>query len=225
VEICRRMQAAGLEIKRLNAIVVSHEHNDHVRGVGVMARRYDLPIYISPGTAKGAKAVLGRIDKMVSFESGQTFAINGLLIHPFATTHDARDSAGFTITANGHKMGIATDLGIATGMVKQHLSKCELMVLEANHDPRMLVEGPYPWPLKQRIQGRNGHLSNQASRDLLGEIKHSDLCHVILAHLSEINNTPEKALAEVAQAITAADRHIQLHVARQDCCSDLLVLR
>ena len=224
VEIRRRMEAAGLDISRLNAIVVSHEHNDHVRGVGVLARRYDLPVYISPGTAKGAAGMLGRIDKLMSIEIGRTFSINGLAVHPFSTSHDARDPAGFTIAANDRKIGIATDLGIATGMVKQHLKTCGLLVLEANHDPRMLIEGPYPWPLKQRIQSRNGHLSNQASRDLLGEIKHSGLCHVILAHLSETNNTPEKALSAVEQALASQDSHIRLHVACQDRCSDLLIL-
>ena len=224
VEIRRRMEAAGLEIARLKAIVVSHEHNDHVRGVGILARRYDLPVHISSGSAKAAAGMLGRIDKLVPFEMGRTFAIQGLVIHPFSTSHDASDPAGFTIAANGRKIGIATDLGLATGMVKEHLKSCGLLVLEANHDPRMLIEGPYPWPLKQRIQSRNGHLSNQDSRDLLAEIKHDGLCHVILAHLSETNNTPEKALHAALQALDAQDR-FQLHVACQDCCSDLLILR
>ncbi len=224
LEIRRRMEAAGLDINRLQAIVVSHEHSDHVRGVGVLARRHDLPVYISPGSAKGAAATLGRIDKLIPFEMGRTFHINGLTIHPFSTSHDAHDPAGFTIAAHDRKIGIATDLGVATGMVKQHLKSCSLLVLEANHDPRMLIEGPYPWPLKQRIQSRNGHLSNQDSRDLLGEIKHSGLCHVILAHLSETNNTPEKALSAVEQALSSQDSHIRLHVACQDRCSDLLIL-
>ncbi|MEJ2040634.1 MAG: MBL fold metallo-hydrolase [Desulfosarcinaceae bacterium] len=224
VEIRRRMEAAGLEVSRLKAIVVSHEHNDHIRGVGVLARRYDLPVYMSPGCAKGGAGMIGRIENLVPFETGKTFRINGLAVHPFSTSHDARDPAGFTISVNDRKIGIATDLGVATGMVKQHLKSCNLLVLEANHDPRMLIEGPYPWPLKQRIQSRNGHLSNEASRDLLGEIKHSGLCHVILAHLSETNNTPEKALAAVEQALGEEDSQVRLHVACQDRCSDLLIL-
>jgi phosphoribosyl 1,2-cyclic phosphodiesterase len=108
--------------------------------------------------------------------------------------------------------------------VKEHLKACSLLVLEANHDPTMLIEGPYPWPLKQRIKSRNGHLSNQDSRDLLAEIKHDRLCHVILAHLSETNNTPEKAVQAALQALDTQDR-FQLHVACQDCCGDLLILR
>ena len=224
IEIAKRMHSAGLEMETLKAIVVSHEHSDHVRGVGVLARRHRLPVYITRATASAAAPQIGRIDDVKHFEIGQTFFIEDLAIHPFATSHDAHDSSGFTINRNGHKIGIATDLGIATGMVKDHLKSCSLLVLEANHDPRMLIEGPYPWPLKQRIKSRSGHLSNQDSRDLLTEVKHQGLCHVILAHLSETNNTPEKALQAVLQAVNQQDR-FRLHVACQDRCSDLVVLR
>jgi phosphoribosyl 1,2-cyclic phosphodiesterase len=224
IEIARRMEAAGLQMDSLKAILVSHEHSDHVRGVGVLARRHGLPVYITRDTAAAAASQLGRIDNLKYFETGRDFCIHGLSIHPFTTSHDAHDPSGFTIAQNGHKIGIATDMGIATGMVKEHLKACSLLVLEANHDPTMLIEGPYPWPLKQRIKSRNGHLSNQDSRDLLAEIKHEGLCHVILAHLSETNNTPEKAMHAALQALDAQDR-FQLHVACQDCCSDLLILR
>jgi phosphoribosyl 1,2-cyclic phosphodiesterase len=223
IEIQRRMEGAQLNIEEIKAIVVSHEHSDHVRGVGVLARRYHLPVYMTRGTATAAAAQLGRIDELHHFDVGTPFAINNLSIHPFATSHDARDPAGFTISLNGRKIGIATDLGIATGMVKQHLKSCALLVLEANHDPVMLTDGPYPWPLKQRIKSRNGHLSNQESRDLLGDIKHEGLCHVILAHLSETNNTPEKAYETVDQVLGQGDR-IQLHVACQERCSELVIL-
>lgn len=223
VEIGRRMQAAGLEMESLKAIVVSHEHSDHVRGVGVLARRHDLPVYITASTADAVEDQLGRIKDLRHFEIGRTFTIDGLKIHPFSTSHDANDSAGFTIAQNGHKIGIATDLGIATTMVKEHLKNCSLLVLEANHDPTMLIEGPYPWPLKQRIKSRNGHLSNQASSELLSEIKHERLCHVILAHLSETNNTPEKALQTIQQVVDRTDR-FQLQVACQDRCSAIVRL-
>jgi phosphoribosyl 1,2-cyclic phosphodiesterase len=223
-EVAKRMHAAGLQLESLKAILVSHEHSDHVRGVGVLARRHRLPVYITRDTAAAAMPQLGHIDDLRHFEIGRDFSIDGLAIHPFATSHDAHDPSGFTIAQNGHKIGIATDLGIATGMVKEHLKACSLLVLEANHDPAMLIEGPYPWPLKQRIKSRNGHLSNQESRDLLAEIKHDGLCHVILAHLSETNNTPEKALQTALQAQNMRDR-FQLHVACQERCSELLILR
>ena len=224
VEIAKRMHSAGLSMESLKAILVSHEHSDHVRGVGVLARRHHLPVYITPATAAAAAPQLGRIDHLCYFEIGRPFLIDALAIHPFATSHDASDSSGFTIAQNGHKIGIATDLGMATGMVKEHLKTCSLLVLEANHDPTMLIEGPYPWPLKQRIKSRNGHLSNHDSRDLLTEVKHKGLCHVILAHLSETNNTPEKALHTALQAVNEQDG-FQLHVACQERCTDLLILR
>ncbi len=223
IEIKRRMQAAGLDAQDLNALVVSHEHSDHIRGVGVMARRYDLPVYISRATAAVARSQLGRMDRVEYFDIGHTFAINDMAVHPFAISHDAADPAGFTIARNGQKIGIATDLGIATGMVKEHLKSCTLLVLEANHDPIMLTEGPYPWPLKQRIKSRDGHLSNHDSGALLSEIKHDNLCHVILAHLSETNNTPQKALQTIQETLDKEDR-FELHIACQERCSNLVIL-
>lgn len=225
VDIERRLAAVNLSAHRLDALIVSHEHSDHVRGVGVMARRYGVPVYISPKTARAAAPQLGRIDDLRHFDIGLSFSIKGLEIHPFSTSHDACDPAGFTIGCSGLKMGIATDLGIATGMVKHHLKKCDLLILEANHDPTMLIEGPYTWPLKQRIKSRTGHLSNEESRDLLAELAHDGLSHVILAHLSETNNTPEKALRAVQQALTYGSATPQLHLACQDRCTDLLILR
>ncbi|MCP4748439.1 MAG: MBL fold metallo-hydrolase [Desulfobacteraceae bacterium] len=222
IEIQRRMQAVNLDIQKLNAIIVSHEHSDHIRGVGVLARRYDLPVYISKQTYDVASTALGRIGFLNTIEVGTAFYINGLNIYPFSTCHDAGDPAGFTICSNNKKIGIATDLGIATNIVKQHLRNSSILVLEANHDPRMLTQGPYPWPLKQRIKGRNGHLSNESSRDLLAEIKHSGLSHVILAHLSEINNTPQKALETISPVFGQENHKTKLHVAYQGHCTDLL---
>jgi phosphoribosyl 1,2-cyclic phosphodiesterase len=232
-EIERRMADAHLSADHLDALIVTHEHSDHIRGVGVMARRYDLPVYMSAGTARAAAPQLGAIKDLRHFETGSCFHIDQLTIHPFATSHDAADPTGFTIGYNGCKIGIATDLGIATAMVKHHLKQCALVVLEANHDADMLTQGPYPWHLKQRIKSRNGHLSNEDSRDLLAEIRHQGLRHVILAHLSEINNTPEKALQAVQTALgnghgqgDRGDRgdRVQLHVAYQDCCSPVFKL-
>lgn len=201
VEIERRFKARGLLPDRVDAIVVSHEHNDHLNGVGVLARRYDLPVYMSAKTEAVAAPGMGCIKSIEHFSCGTDFAINDIAIHPFSTSHDACDPAGFTFRINGRKIGIATDLGIATQMVKTHLNDCSCLVLEANHDTRMLEEGPYPWPIKQRIKGRTGHLSNEASKDLLMDVLHDNLAHVILAHISETNNTPEKALGAVAERL------------------------
>jgi len=158
IEIERRMKSGGLEIRNLDAILVSHEHSDHIRGVGVLSRRFGVPVCMSRKTEQAAASRLGRLHEVRHFECGSAFEINGLSIRPFSISHDADDPAGFTVQHKGVKIGIATDLGIATAMVKSHLRNCNLLILEANHDPDMLISGPYPWPLKQRIRDRTGHL-------------------------------------------------------------------
>ncbi|MDO9565898.1 MAG: MBL fold metallo-hydrolase [Candidatus Desulfaltia sp.] len=202
IEIERRLKSKGLYPADLDAILVSHEHADHIHSVGVLSRRFNLPVFISKQTGKAASSQIGNVRDIVNFESGISFFINTLTIHPFSTSHDAEDPVGFTINRDNTKIGIATDLGIATSMVKEHLKDCSLLILEANHDTDMLINGPYPWELKQRIKNRTGHLSNEESRNLLKDVQHDRLKHVILAHISETNNTPEKALSAVGPALT-----------------------
>ena len=222
IEIERRLSSRGLSPENLDAIVVSHEHDDHIRGVGVLSRRFKLPVFINRETYKSASLKLGPIENMYDFDCGSSFHINTLTIHPFSISHDAEDPSGFTVNKNGAKIGIATDLGIVTSMVKEHLKGCSLLVLEANHDPVMLAEGPYPWPVKQRVKSRVGHLSNEESKNLLSEVKHNGLLHVVLAHLSEQNNTPQKAIAEVGTAINNCST--TLSVAEQHECGEMLFL-
>jgi len=223
VEIQRRMAARDLDPQQLDGIVVSHEHNDHIQAVGILARRFRLPVYISANTYAASQKQLGRIDAIERFNCGTPFLVGSLELHPFSISHDATDPAGFTVTANGTRVGIATDLGIATTMVKTHLQNCVALIIEANHDRTMLAEGPYPWPLKQRIQSRSGHLSNDDTSQLLQEILHDGLTHVILAHLSEQNNTPNKALQAVQQ--TLAGTGVNLSVAVQNSCSKVYAFK
>jgi len=222
VELQRRLDSRDLSPEHLDAIIVTHEHSDHIRGVGILSRRYKLPVYINRKTYQ-ASPKLGSLHETKSFECGKTFQISNLTIHPFSISHDAEDPVGFTIGQNGTTIAIATDLGIATSMVKEHLKHCALLILEANHDPQMLETGPYPWPLKQRIKGRTGHLSNTSSKILLEELQHKNLQHVILAHLSEINNTPQLAYDEVARALTRCSA--KLYVADQRTSSPVIYLK
>jgi len=219
-EIEKRLRDRNLSPEGIDAIVVSHEHGDHIRGVGVISRRFHVPVYLTEGTEKAACAGLGRVQSAIHFKPGRSFAIGTLNLHPFALPHDAADPSGFTIECQGAKLGIATDLGVAPAMIRTHLADCDALVLEANHDPQMLAQGPYPWPLKQRIAGRTGHLSNQDSRDLLGRICHPGLRHVVLAHLSETNNTPECALNVVVQGLGTC--RAQMTVARQDATAEII---
>jgi phosphoribosyl 1,2-cyclic phosphodiesterase len=222
VELQRRLVSRDLDPEHLDAIIVTHEHSDHVQGVGILSRRYKLPVYINRKTYQ-ASPRLGSLHETKSFECGKTFQISNLTIHPFSISHDAEDPVGFTIGQNGTTIAIATDLGIATSMVKEHLKHCALLILEANHDPQMLENGPYPWPLKQRIKGRTGHLSNTSSKILLEELQHENLQHVILAHLSEVNNTPKLAYDEVARALTRCSA--KLYVADQRTSSPVIYLK
>ena len=222
-EIERRMHDRALAPERLQAIIVSHEHSDHIRGVGVLARRYGLPVYMSSATAGAALSRLGKIPQSCYFEAGIPFRIAPFSIHPFNITHDAVDPVGFTIGMNGSRIGIATDLGTVTGLVEEHLKGCRLLVIEANHDLDMLNDGPYPWPLKQRIRSRHGHLSNEAAGELLRAVLNDKLKHVVLGHLSETNNTSRRALEIVRKAIDAP--HVDVMVARQDRSGPVLTLR
>ncbi len=221
VEIERRMASRGFSPEGLSAILVTHEHSDHIQGVGVLSRRYNLPVYISKRTKQSA-AQIGKIKDAINFECGSPFNINGLSVHPFSTSHDAKDPAGFTISQKGIKIGIATDLGKATAMVRECLQECRLLILEANHDPVMLEQGPYPWHVKERVKSRHGHLSNEESMRLLYDLKHDRLSHVVLAHLSQTNNTPEKAFSTVSKAIDSGQT--QLTVAMQDRCSEIITI-
>lgn len=222
IQLERRLQSRGICPRSLDAILVSHEHIDHIRGVGVFSRRFNLPVLINKKTAEAAARKIGRIERFSYFDCGKSFRVKDLTIHPFSISHDASDPAGFTFSRNGVKIGVATDLGIPTHMVKTHLQGCGLLVIEANHDLSMLENGPYPWPLKQRIKSRVGHLSNDTSRHLLTELLHDRLSHVILAHLSEINNDPKVALEAIRPVLK--NHPARLHVAVQDTCGKLFNL-
>ena len=222
IEIQRRLQSLGIHPQDLDAIVVSHEHADHIHGVGVLSRRWNLPVYLNEKTRLAGESRMGCLNEIREFECGLDFTVNTLSIHPFSLSHDAEDPAGFTVHRDHLKLGIATDLGIATSMVKLHLRDCDALILEANHDPRMLENGPYPWPLKQRISGRCGHLSNEDSRNLLAEVRCANLRHVVLSHLSEQNNCPETAVRAVSEALS--DGKASLSVAHQQFSTPILTI-
>ncbi len=188
-EIERRLLSIGASPKELNGIVVTHEHGDHVRGVGTLSRRYEIPVYMNMQTYQHLPDSVGRLDRKEEFFTGRTFSIEDLSIHPFAISHDGVDPVGFTLTNGSVKIGVCTDLGAATTLVYRHLEHCSVLILEANHDMEMLKNGPYPWPVKQRIKSRIGHLSNEQSVDVLSRVFSENLKEVVLAHMSETNNS------------------------------------
>ena len=189
-ELGRRLARSPVGAERLDALLVSHEHQDHVRGAGVLSRRFDLPVYLSRGTRECLPQEVGEIAQTLPIESGVTITVGDIRITPFDISHDAREPLGFRIEHEGTLLGICTDLGIATQLVKTRLQGCHGLVVEANHDTDRLLNGPYPWHLKQRIRSRHGHLSNVDSLELLKNLHHEGLRAVTFAHLSEINNDP-----------------------------------
>lgn len=210
VELERRMAVRKILPESLTAIVVTHEHTDHVKGAGILSRRYNIPLYINEKTCLGAAGKIGKVDLIEYFKCGQSFKIGDIKFDPFSISHDALDPAGLTLEHKNIKIAVATDMGVVTHLVKEHLKGCCLVYIEANHDGEMLMNGSYPWHLKQRIKGRKGHLSNQDTADTLAEIKSDTLSHVILAHLSEENNTPEKAFNTVNDAISTSNINLSV---------------
>ncbi|GAB6097787.1 MBL fold metallo-hydrolase [Desulfatiferula olefinivorans] len=204
-EIEKRLALRGLRPDALSAIVISHEHTDHIKGAGIFSRRHKLPLYINEKTFEAGKAMLGDPHRVEFIDCGKPFRIGSMAIHPFSISHDAADPSGFTVDCRGTRIGVATDLGIANLVVREHLKQAHLLILESNHDPSMLFDNErYPWPLKQRVRGRKGHLANEEARELLADLIHDRLHHVILAHLSEENNTRDKARHAAVQALNGS---------------------
>lgn len=216
-EISRRLEEVEVDPTALSALIVSHEHSDHVRGVGVLARRLGVTVF---GTAKTLEAMAGSFrggEDLRTFRSDESFQVDGLRIRAFSTSHDAVDPVGFRIRGRHAIVAVATDLGFVSHLIRHQLQGADLAILEANHDETMLMEGPYPWELKQRVRSRRGHLSNREAGELLAKLAQDGLRRGILAHLSEQNNTPDLALDTVREMLAAGGRSdFPLSAARQD---------
>lgn len=200
-ELVLRLEQTPAKAKQLDAVIISHEHTDHVRGLGTLSRRFDLPVYLTQGTLENLPSEIGRLADVRLFQAGAPFAVGDIKISPFALSHDAKDPAGFVLEHGNQRLGICTDLGMVTQLVRTRLQGCHGLILEANHDPELLSSGPYPPSLQQRIRSRHGHLSNADSFELLKSIYHQNLQVVVFAHLSEVNNRPELVLAGVRESL------------------------
>ena len=182
----KRLQKLGRTPEDIDAILVTHEHSDHIQGVPGFARKYDLPVYLTHGT--GSQADLSCRTHVVNIH--RSFELGDILVEPVAVPHDAREPCQYIFSANNMRIGILTDLGHVSSHVRESYASCDALVLETNHDEAMLKEGPYPWPLKQRVGGDLGHLSNFQAGTLLESMDLDRLRFLLLSHLSEQNNQP-----------------------------------
>ncbi len=204
-EIIRRLENIGVEPDRLDGLFITHEHSDHIKGAGVLSRRFDLPLYLNKKTLDQSKKSLGDIPEPVILETGHGIVIKDLHIDTFTKCHDAVDPVGLVLSNNGLKLGIATDLGRSTRLIEDKLKNCHALIIEFNYDQAMLDQGPYPLFLKKRIKGPDGHLSNSQAAELVKKLSHGNLKYIMLAHLSEANNLPEKASLKAEAALSESD--------------------
>lgn len=217
----------------LTGVLITHEHSDHIAGLGVLARKLGVPIYASRGTIRALHQIscLGEIEESLYHEiqADQDFSVGELTVKPFANSHDAAEPLGYRVESAEASVAVCTDLGIYSDYTVSKLKNLDAILLEANHDIRMLQVGPYPYSLKQRILGERGHLSNEASGRLLGEILHDHMQQILLGHLSKENNMPALAYEAVRLEITMGDNSYDaddfpIAVAERDHPSSLIRL-
>ena len=196
-----RLARIGVAPETVTAIIVTHEHSDHVGGVAAFAARYQTPVWLTFGTLSAVAERFAGLPKVYGFDTEDAFAIDAIEVRPFPVPHDAREPVQFVCGDGQWRLGVLTDLGVSTLHVEASLSGCDALVLECNHDSGMLANGHYPYALKQRIAGRFGHLDNDAAGVLLSRLDNSKLKHVFAAHLSQHNNLPDLARAALATAL------------------------
>lgn len=214
-ELERRMAGRGMHPRDIDGVLVTHEHSDHVGGIPGLARRHGVTVHASAGTAKAARFDGLRVEVLVA---EHPVRIGDIDLLPVTVPHDAREPCQFVVSHGSLTLGVLTDLGCVTPLVRQHYTGCDALILECNHDREMLMNGAYPWPLKQRVGGSYGHLSNAQAAELLADVQHGGLQHVVAAHLSEQNNAPALAQAALGRALNG--HPTRLHVADQDSGSE-----
>ena len=214
-ESIARMYQLGISPTDLDAVLISHEHGDHMKGVGPLSRKFGLEIWCTHGTYHGARD--NRFAAVRIFHAHESFVIGNILVDPFPTPHDAAESCQFVFSANSARFANVTDLGACTPHVKEKLQGVHGLVVECNYDNEMLRKGPYPPSLQARIRSDYGHLGNEQAGELLNELDHPGLQQIMLGHLSEQNNSDAQALATMQEHLP--DRHERITVLAQHCCS------
>ncbi len=219
-----RLEEIGERVEDLDAICVTHEHGDHIAGLRVLQKKHGIPVYANAGTLDGIRtARQGGDVKCLQFTTGSTFEIGDLALEPFSVPHDAYEPVGFVVRTGACAVGVATDIGIVTNLLREKLRNCHIVVIEANHDEELLHAAARPWSLKQRILSNQGHLSNRASAELIAEVAGDGLSHLFLAHLSADCNSPAHARRMFETVLAAAGHgHVRLYLTGAGGVSNVL---
>lgn len=211
-KIAENLCNLNINPKKLNAIFVTHEHNDHTLGVGVLSRKYDIPVIASEGTWDGMKIGNIPLKNCIVQNGNSPVSINSLVINPFTIPHDANQPTGYTIECEERKFAVATDMGFVSDDVYDMISGCYAGVIESNYDEQMLENSSYPQYLKERIHGKFGHLDNKDAAYLVHKLAKSGTKHIILGHLSNENNSPEIAFSSVAKELEFNEVRVGLDI-------------
>jgi phosphoribosyl 1,2-cyclic phosphodiesterase len=216
-ELRRRLARVGLEPQDVDAVVLTHEHGDHVRGLDRFCRKRPVPVFATEGTQRGLSCGATAAARLRSCRSGVPFEAAGFLVEVFSVPHDAREPVGVVVEdPGGARVGLVADLGCRSRLAWSRLGGVHALLLETNHDLELLRNGPYPWSLKARVAGRHGHLSNADAAQGLPELVHDGLAHVVLYHLSQINNLPALAAAAVGEELSRLRARAEMTISGQD---------
>ncbi|MCA9484753.1 MAG: MBL fold metallo-hydrolase [Nitrospina sp.] len=217
-----RMAAIGRDLADVSAVFLTHEHTDHIRGAGPLTKKYDLPLYGTQGTLDCMEKHLPPGARWNTLRREDEVTLGDLRVEAYPTPHDGRESVAFVVHYGEKRLGHATDLGCVDMTVLEKMRHCDALLVESNHDPKLLSAGPYPWPLKKRVGGDRGHLSNQACAGLLHQVKHERLQTVVLMHLSEVNNRLDLVERHARQGLEGCSA--RLHISRQEAPTPLFSL-
>ena len=218
-EIRKRLQSIGVALEEIDAVLITHEHTDHISALDILGCKMGIPVFANSDTAKAIYAALNECPKFKIFSTGETFEFGDLEVHPFSVQHDAVDPVAFTVKTGGLKLGFCTDLGFVTTLVAGQLQGCDYLYVEANHEPSMVHASPRPKVYKQRVLSRQGHLSNGECAKLIEQIYHPGLKHVHLAHLSSECNAHELALKIIGEKLASLQAAAEVSIAFQESVS------